>query len=788
VTRRPHPTAPLARRLLLGAAAAASALALAGCGVGAAGSALAGSSALVLSGGGAVIDTNCTGCNATNSRGAAVYRFSAQAAGTSSGGTSTGGIGAGETATGGTGADVIWSVSGGDPKAGPGSIDSSGQYTPPGFLTQDSTEVTVTARLVSGQGGSATAHITITPGFLEPLAPENVALAAGGSVTLTGRLAEAGGHTAIRFSLTGAGAGSAEGGLGSLSSTECERSAEAFTACTVTYTAPAVIDAPQMAYVTAGAGAAKTEMAILLNPAGVSSNPTQHRSALAWPIPLGGSGGNNGDLDAHGASVSDCCGGTLGALVADSAGRQFLLSNNHVLARSDHAEPGEAIVQPGLIDNNCTPNGDGPGTTPVASLSAWLPLRSPQTNADAAIAQPGSRMVDSTGAILELGARQPDGSLASAPPGISSTSGKGETARLAMQVAKSGRTTGLTCGSVSAIDVDVAVDYFEDCAETRPYLTKLFTHQLALSGDRFSDAGDSGALVVDAANAEPVGLFFAGGVDSSGVVEGMATPAPEVLSELGALSGSGSGSATSYAFVGGADHAVSCLSYGDSTVTAAQREPLSTVETARAQQALYAARALVNPAAGILGVAVGKSSDRAGEAAVIVYIDQARLETRVDEAKAPNVPASVPVSIGGVRTAVIPSTAQAVALGSAPAANALAAAPALLSASLAHAQEVKQQSARRLMRENPAIFGVGVGQSLDNPREPALVLYVDRNRLPADLPLAVGGLRTHYIVMDRLHVTRSYSVAGPARHCVPHAADDTQIFTQHRLPLTSSNW
>ncbi len=61
---------------------------------------------------------------------------------------------------------------------------------------------------------------------------------------------------------------------------------------------------------------------------------------------------------------------------------------------------------------------------------------------------------------------------------------------------------------------------------------------------------------------------------------------------------------------------------------------------------------------------------------------------------------------------------------------------------LAHAQEVKQQSVRRLMRENPAIFGVGVGQSLDNPREAALVLYVDRNKLPANLPLAVSGLRT----------------------------------------------
>ena len=32
-----------------------------------------------------------------------------------------------------------------------------------------------------------------------------------------------------------------------------------------------------------------------------------------------------------------------------------------MLARSDQASVGDAIVQPGLIDNNCTPNGDGLG-------------------------------------------------------------------------------------------------------------------------------------------------------------------------------------------------------------------------------------------------------------------------------------------------------------------------------------------------------------------------------------------------------------------------------------------
>ncbi len=139
----------------------------------------------------------------------------------------------------------------------------------------------------------------------------------------------------------------------------------------------------------------------------------------------------------------DCCSGTLGALIQDAGNRQYLLSNNHVLARSDHAGVGDTIIQPGLIDNNCTPNGEGPGAMPVGSLTGWLPLNSSATNADAAIAQVDSGAVNLSGSILELGARQSDGTLAAAPPGVSSTGGKGETAALNLTVAKSGRTTGL---------------------------------------------------------------------------------------------------------------------------------------------------------------------------------------------------------------------------------------------------------------------------------------------------------------------------------------------------------
>jgi hypothetical protein len=710
-------------------------LALGGCG----GSAViptAGNSVFFISPGSASIDTNCSGCNATNVRGVAVQQFSA-------------------TVNRGGAAAVTWSVSGGDATAGAGSISSSGEYVPPSYLTADRVQVLVTAALKSNPGVRATTVLTLTPGFLQPLTPENAAVGAGGTVTISGYLAEAGGSSGIHFALADSANGTS-GGDGLLSAPSCQRSSKAFTFCTVTYTAPAVVQTTKATYVvaTAGDSAAKTDAELLLNSPGVASDPVSHQAQLPGPVALGSSGGNNNDFDVQGNTVVDCCSGTLGALIQDGSGRQYLLSNDHVLARSDQASVGDAIVQPGLIDNNCTPNGEGAGTVPVGSLTAWLPLSSSQINADAAIAQVASHTVDSGGNILELGARQTDGTLAAAPPGISSSGGKGEAGALHLRVAKSGRTTGLTCGGISAIDVDVSVDYFRDCAETKPYLTKVFTNQLGLSGNRFSDSGDSGALVVDASNAEPVGLYFAGGTDVSGVSQGVANPAGDVLNELSAQMGEGA----NFTFVGGADHPVSCLSYGDSTVAGAQAEALSDSEIRRVQLALADARALVNPSAGILGVAMGKSSDHPGEAAVIVYVSE-------------SAPAVVPATLDGVRTLVIPTNAHAVAFGAAPMANTIAGMPALPAAALSQALTVKQQLARKLMQENPAYFGVGVGQSLDNPREAALVIYVDRRQVPVSLPQTVGGLRTRYIVMERLHVTRSYAVPFKARgHCMPHAA------------------
>ncbi len=704
---------------------------LAGCGGSA--STKASNNTFSISPGTATIDTNCTGCNATSNQGQVVEQFSA-------------------TLSGGGAAPVTWAVSGGDANSGAGTINSSGQYTPPNYLTADTARVTVTATLASGTGAGTTASatITVTPGFLEPLSPENVALGTNGTVTVTGSIAEAGGSTGINYAVANSSTGSS-GGQGSLGSASCLRSSKQFTSCTVTYTAPGTITTTAATFIvgTVGTTSSKTSTQVLLNTAGISSNPATHQTQLATPVLLGSSGGNNSDYDTQNGQIVDCCGGTLGALIQNSGGTQYILSCNHVLARSDQASVGEAIVQPGLIDNNCTPNGSGSGTTQVGVLTTWLPLSASTTNVDAAIAQVNSGAVNSSGAIMELGLPGAGGLLSAAPPGTSSTHGTGENGTIGMSVAKSGRTTGLTCANITAVNLSVQVGYFKDCDETTPYLTKTYINQISIEGNDFSDAGDSGSLVVDSADAEPVGLFFAGGVSNTGVDEGVANPAPTVLAELNTQSG------TTYTFVGTTDHPVSCLNYGNATVTAAQGTSLNPSQSAAAQDALSQARALVNPSAGILGVATGKSSDHAGQPTVVLYVDQ-------------NMRVNAPQVVNGVRTEVITTTPEAFAAGNLPkTAVDSGALPSLSSAVFSQAVAIKEQSAPSLMKQNPAFFGVGVGQSFDNPREASLVIFVDRNQVPASLPATIGGLRTRYVIMNRLHVTRSY-LGGQIRqqsHC-----------------------
>lgn len=218
-----------------------------------------------------------------------------------------------------------------------------------------------------------------------------------------------------------------------------------------------------------------------------------HRIDQPFPIQLGTSGGNIND-----SSKAFCCGGTLGSLVQDAGGVQYILSNNHVLARTNRASGGEDIIQPGLIDQNPVCAKDVNDT--VADLSAFIPIlfkakkTTPTNSVDAAIAQVRTGAVDSTGSILDIGVI----SSATLEPALN------------LAVKKSGRTSGLTTGTITAVNVTVDVTYSKTCGQGSQ--TARFVNQILVSPGSFLAGGDSGSLMVEDVATAPhaVGLLFAG--------------------------------------------------------------------------------------------------------------------------------------------------------------------------------------------------------------------------------------------------------------------------------------
>ncbi len=215
--------------------------------------------------------------------------------------------------------------------------------------------------------------------------------------------------------------------------------------------------------------------------------------------------------------------GTFGCLVRRE-GRRFILSNNHVLAKSNQASLGSAVVQPGRRDG-------GTSADRIATLAEFVPIAfegepppQPPSGCGARLAQlfgaqraqvepvnqPGNNKVDCAIAALD------DDTLASADIlGIGAPIGAGA-ATLGTQIRKSGRTTGLTTGVVEQIDVSIRIDFNGPAAT--------FTEQL-LAG-AMSAPGDSGSAVLDL-QGNVVGLLFAGSATSTVI-----TPIQLVLSAL----------------------------------------------------------------------------------------------------------------------------------------------------------------------------------------------------------------------------------------------------------------
>ena len=199
--------------------------------------------------------------------------------------------------------------------------------------------------------------------------------------------------------------------------------------------------------------------------------------------------------------------GTLGCLVRRD-GELLIMSNNHVLARVNRGEPGDAIFQPGPSDGGTAahqlgelmtyiplrlPEPPPPQPTGLAAFIAALirlftgktatppPDPNPPNQVDVALARPlNPSLVQPT--ILNIGV----------PTGVAEP-------LLGSRVRKSGRTTGLTTGDVLQMDVTADVIYGN---QKLRFINQVMTSPL-------SRPGDSGSVILDESN-RVVGLMFSG--------------------------------------------------------------------------------------------------------------------------------------------------------------------------------------------------------------------------------------------------------------------------------------
>jgi hypothetical protein len=236
--------------------------------------------------------------------------------------------------------------------------------------------------------------------------------------------------------------------------------------------------------------------------------PAPQQVALMRPIELGTSGGNIKSIIKT-KHTRGCFSGTLGSMVEDADENEYILSNNHVLADTNKAKPGQLILQPGLVDVSCF----RAKSNAVATFSSSVKIRfgGPNNQVDTALAAviPGQVSPD----IMFIGGIAD--SVVSEPA-------------LGMPVQKMGRTTCLTTGAVQATDANVTINYSE--VPKHPRLAN-FINQILLTGSTltptFGAAGDSGSLVVTQGDCpQAVALLFAG--NSSGFV--IANPISSVLS------------------------------------------------------------------------------------------------------------------------------------------------------------------------------------------------------------------------------------------------------------------
>jgi endonuclease G len=205
----------------------------------------------------------------------------------------------------------------------------------------------------------------------------------------------------------------------------------------------------------------------------------------AWNArrPVSGRRGRSDPLRA-GISISGAYvagSGTLGGLVYDRAtGAPMLLSNWHVLIGDWLSRPRRAVYQPG--------RGDGGGS---ADAVAYVVRDGMQAGVDAAVA--------------ELNGNR---ELLNEQLGIGAVSGVQQPS-LGQRVVKSGRTSEVTHGLVTAVEGIASIKYSG--------LTRLIYHVISIDPQptlrQVSQPGDSGSFWLDESSQAAIGLHFAGSED-----------------------------------------------------------------------------------------------------------------------------------------------------------------------------------------------------------------------------------------------------------------------------------
>ena len=208
--------------------------------------------------------------------------------------------------------------------------------------------------------------------------------------------------------------------------------------------------------------------------------------------------------------------GTLGCWV-NYKDRKVMLSNNHVLANSNNAQLGDAILQPGPYDGGTIEkdkigyltdfvrihflgeDSDCPFSKAVAfSFNRLANVLGRKTRMQAIVPHADSNLVDAAIAdVLDVG--NIDDTILQ----IGKIHGIIEDPFVSMPVQKTGRTTGLTMGEIIQTGVVCQVQHA---------LGRIAVFQGQLMAGAISSGGDSGSLVVS--DDKAVGLLHAGS-DSS---------------------------------------------------------------------------------------------------------------------------------------------------------------------------------------------------------------------------------------------------------------------------------